>query len=295
VRLVVNATSYGDPPGGAGLRALHLFGALKGHDLLFLLAEDTPADVVPPGAQTRRLPVRASEPFRRWLSLDLPREGDLLFTDHYPALESPPTILTLHDCGRPLRRAVIRRHLARAAAVVAVSETVRRAWGVDAFVVPNGVRVPDRQPPPGEHLLVVDPRKGACPGVRSLGREVREAGRGRAWMAQERLFEEMSGAAAVLVPSKGEGFGMVALEAMALGRPVVVPDLPAFREVLSDFPFSVSGGGGGAAVARALEATPERLAAARGHAQGFSWESAAARLEEVVEAVSRRPASTRGT
>jgi glycosyltransferase involved in cell wall biosynthesis len=117
---------------------------------------------------------------------------------------------------------------------------------------------------------------------------VREAGRGHGWLPQERLFEEMARAAAVLVPTRGEGFGMVALEAMALGRPVVVPDLPAFREVLSDFPFYVGEGGWGAAAARALAAPPERLAAARAHARGFSWERAAARLQEVIERVRSR-------
>jgi hypothetical protein len=284
--LVVNATSYGDPPGGAGLRARHLFGALEGFDLLFLLAEDTPLDLVPPGAETRRLPVRAAAPLRRFLTLRLPRDGDLLLTDHYPALPSPPTILTLHDCGRPLRRAIIRRHLARAAAVVAVSGTVRRAWGVDAHVVPNGVAVPEALPLPGEHLLVVDPAKGRCEGP--FPREVREVGRGRGWIPQARLLEEMARAAAVLVPSRGEGFGMVALEAMALGRPVVVPDLPAFREVLSGFPYYVGEGGWGAAAARALAASPEQLAAARAHARGYTWESAAARLSEVIERVRSR-------
>lgn len=287
MRLAVNATAYGDPPGGAGLRARHLFGALKGFDLLFLLAEDTPLGIVPPGAETRRLPVRAAAPLRRWLSLDLPREGDLLFTDHYPALPHPRTVLTLHDCGRPFRRAIVRRHIRRAAAVVAVSGTVRKAWGIEAFVVPNGVAVPDHVPSTGDHLLVVDPAKGACPGVRSLGRDVREIGRGRAWVAQERLFGEMASAAVVLVPSRGEGFGMVALEAMALRRPVVVPDLPAFREVLLDFPFYARGGGWGAATAEALAAPPEHLAKAREHARGFTWEKAAARLLEVIEAVSR--------
>ncbi|MCK6461244.1 MAG: glycosyltransferase, partial [Planctomycetes bacterium] len=172
---------------------------------------------------------------------------------------------------------------------------VRRAWGVEAFVVPNGVAVPDRLPPPGDHLLVVDPAKGRCPGLRALGREVREAGRGRAWIPQEELFGEMARAAAVLVPSRGEGFGMVALEAMALGRPVVLPDLPAFREVLSGYPFYVGEGGWGAAAALALEAPAERLLAAREHARGFTWERAAGGLSAVIEAVSRRRACTRGT
>jgi glycosyltransferase involved in cell wall biosynthesis len=176
-----------------------------------------------------------------------------------------------------------------------VSGTVRRAWGVEAHVVPNGVAVPDGVPPPGDHLLVVDPAKGRCPGLRALGREVREAGRGRAWIPQGELFAEMARAAAVLVPSRGEGFGMVALEAMALGRPVVVPDLPAFREVLSGFPFYVGEGGWGEAAAAALAATPERLAAGRAHARGFTWERAADGLRAVIEAVSLRRACTRGT
>jgi glycosyltransferase involved in cell wall biosynthesis len=75
---------------------------------------------------------------------------------------------------------------------------------------------------------------------------------------------------------------------MALGRPVVVPDLPAFREVLSGFPYYVGEGGWGAAAARALAASPEHLAAARAHARGYTWESAAARLSEVIERVRSR-------
>ena len=60
MRLLVNATSYGPVPGGAGLRARHLYGALEGHELVFLLAQDTSREVVPPGAETRVLPVRAA-------------------------------------------------------------------------------------------------------------------------------------------------------------------------------------------------------------------------------------------
>jgi hypothetical protein len=295
MRLVVNATAYGDPPGGAGLRARLLFGALRGHEILFLLAEDTPQWLVPPGAEARRLPVRAGAPLRRWLGLRLPREGDLLFTDHYPALPGPPTVVTLHDTGGgALRRALVRRHLARAAAVVAVSETVARAWGVPALVVPNGVASPpDPLPSPGRHLLLVDPRKGAAAARRGArGFELREVGRGRAWLPQEELFREMAAAAAVLVPSRGEGFGMVALEAMALGRPVVVPDLPAFREVLGEHPFYASGGAWGAAIRAALACPAERLAAAREHARRYTWEAAAARVEELIRvlAAGRSPA-----
>jgi hypothetical protein len=244
----------------------------------------------------RRLPVRAGRPLRRWLSLRLPREGDVLFTDHYPAA-AVPTVITLHDRGGgPVRRALVRRHLRRAAAVVAVSETVRRAWGVDAAVVENGVDPPPGPPPPpGPHLLLVDPglpHKGAPlarAAARALGLELREVGRGARWLPHDRLMRELAGAAAVLCPSREEGFGMVALEAMAAGRPVVASDLPAHREVLGDVAFYADPGGFREAVEAALACAPERLARGRERAARFTWEAAARRLEALVAAVSQPP------
>ncbi|MHC4547734.1 MAG: glycosyltransferase [Planctomycetota bacterium] len=305
MRLVINATAYGPAPGGAGVRARHLFGALRGHRLLFLLAEDTPASVVPPGAESRRLPVRAGAPLRRWLTLRLPADGDVVLTDHYPALRSVPTVVTLHDRGGPWwRRALIRRHLRRAAAVVAVSETVRAAWGdAGACVVPNGVAVCDGNgTPPGNHLLCCDPglpHKGVAVArrvARELGLELREVGRGVRWLDHDALLRELAGAAAVLCPSRVEGFGLVPLEAMALGRPVVVSDLPAHREVCGDHVYFAAArepAAWRAATEAALACPAARLAAARAHARAFTWERAAGRLEEVLASV--RPGCTPGT
>lgn len=236
MRLLVNATAYGAEPGGAGIRARELFGALVGHEIVFLLAEDTNPEVVPPGAITRVLPVRAKRRLRRWMNLRLPTDGDVLFTDHYPASDLP-TVITLHDRGGPAwRRAAIRKHLRRAAHVIAVSETVRAAWGVAASVILNGAD-PVAPQPVEDHLLVCDPgvvhkQVGIAREVASkLGLPLREIGRGVGWLPHAEMRREIARARVVLCPASEEGAGMVPVEALASGRPVVVSDIDAHREV----------------------------------------------------------------
>ena len=56
----------------------------------------------------------------------------------------------------------------------------------------------------------------------------------RGFVSESELMEIYLGASVVWLPSRYEGFGMPALEAMALGRPVVASDIPAFREVCGD-------------------------------------------------------------
>ena len=53
----------------------------------------------------------------------------------------------------------------------------------------------------------------------------------------ERLTLLYSGATAVMVPSRAEGFGLPALEAMGLGVPVVCASIPSLREVCADAAF----------------------------------------------------------
>jgi len=236
VRLLVNATAYGSEPGGAGIRARQLFGALEGHEIIFLLAEDSNPEVVPPGVDTRVLPVQAKRRLRRWMNLRLPTDGDVLFTDHYPAAELP-TVITLHDRGGPAwRRAAIKKQLRRASMVIAVTDTVRRAWGVDATVIPNGAE-PVVAPAVKDHLLMCDP--GVAHKQAHIAREVaarlglplREIGRGVAWLPHDEMRREIAQARVVLCPASEEGAGMVPVEALASGRPVVASDIEAHREV----------------------------------------------------------------
>jgi len=295
-RLLVNASAYGDPPGGAGLRARHLFGALEGFDLLFLLAQETPESLVPAGARFHRLSVRASSPLRRFATLRLPEEGDLLFTDHFP-IARIPTVVTAHDTGGAFwRRALIRRNLRRAAAAVAVSGVVRDAYGVPAVVVPNGYDPPAAlpPPPPSPYLLFADPalpHKDAATArraARESGLPLLEVGRGARWLGRAAMDDALAGAAAVLCPSREEGFGMVALEAMALGVPVVASDLPAHREVLGEVAFFAPPGDAGAFCAAAREAlacSRERRERGRERARAFSWRAAAQALTKLIERV----------
>ena len=50
----------------------------------------------------------------------------------------------------------------------------------------------------------------------------------------------LSGARALVFPSLAEGFGLPPLEAAARGVPVIVADLPVFRELLGDYPVYLS-------------------------------------------------------
>lgn len=101
------------------------------------------------------------------------------------------------------------------------------------------------------------------------------------WVSESELEDMYSSAAATVVPSFAEGFGLPVLDAMARGCPVLCSDIPALREVGGNVaayfdPHSVS------SIARVIRETladPAQLAerSRRGVEQAgrFSWDRAA--------------------
>ncbi len=107
------------------------------------------------------------------------------------------------------------------------------------------------------------------------------------------LGDLLARASAVLYPSRLEGFGFPALEALAHGAPVVAGDTPALREVLGEHaewcdPADVD------SIASALERAlapsahePRRRAARRAHAAGYTWEDCAAQHAAIYAEVAQ--------
>lgn len=98
-------------------------------------------------------------------------------------------------------------------------------------------------------------------------------------------------ASVCVVPSLYEGFGLVAVEAMACGRPVVVSDIPSLREIAANGEAALLVPPGDvAALAQAISGlliSPSARSSlslrARSRAESYSWEAAAARYSELID------------
>ena len=131
----------------------------------------------------------------------------------------------------------------------------------------------------GRKLVVVGPPKDE-----TLAAELRRRGAEvRGYVPKDELVRLYQSAAALLFPSRYEGFGLPVVEAMACGTPVVAAPEPALQEVAGDaavFADDLADG-----VRRAL-AERERLSAAGlQRAKAFSWQETARLTADVYRSI----------
>lgn len=243
----------------------------------------------------------------------------------------------LYDVAGPALRRLARRISVRIAVSEAAADVARRRLGGDFEVVPNAVdvsRFADASPAdfgPGTKLLFVgrlDERKGFPVAAEAFARLARDrsrlrlvvAGDGPERHAADRLPEDVRARIAFLgtVPNEdlpaihaacdvfvapnigGESFGIVLVEAMAAGLPVVASEIPGFTEVVHDDVHGLlvppnDAVATAAAVARVLDEplTAARLSeAGRERASAYSWDAVLPRIEAAYGRAADRPPAT---
>ena len=128
----------------------------------------------------------------------------------------------------------------------------------------------------GLPLVLVGPEREPA-----LARELERAGADlRGYVEKNELADLYRGAAALVLPSRYEGFGLPVLEAMASGTPVVASGDPGLREVAGG--AAVHSDGDLAEAVRGALADRDRLVAAGlERAKAFTWEETARRTLDV--------------
>jgi glycosyltransferase involved in cell wall biosynthesis len=235
-------------------------------------------------------------------------------TVHDLSFERDPTVMSIRH--RAIFRRAVPYAARRAARVLTVSERTKRdlveLYGIDPqriVVVPNGV---DPAFGPGEasgdsYLLLVGAvqrRKNplaAADAATELGMRLVVAGPGRdpalvrelerrgadvrGYVSKDELAELYRGAAALVMPSRYEGFGLPVVEAMASGTPVVAAPDAALQEVAGDAAVFVEPEELAEGIRQALASRERLVGAGLQRAAGFSWDETARRTLAVYREV----------
>jgi glycosyltransferase involved in cell wall biosynthesis len=106
---------------------------------------------------------------------------------------------------------------------------------LEAFALARAEGLPHR-------LIIIGGRDNFRSADNAVLRKIDSLGPGAAsftgFVSAEKLMEYLSKAALLAQPSLYEGFGLPPLEAMALGTPALVSDIPVFKEIYGDFPVA---------------------------------------------------------
>lgn len=197
-----------------------------------------------------------------------------------------------------LARWILRRARVVVAASTFLAEEARALGARDVRVIPSGVALPERVGEPAEppHVLFVgrlSPEKGIeefLAATEGLPRVVVGAGpvdvpEAVGFVPPAELGPWYERAAVVCVPSRREGYGVVAREAMAWGRPVVASDVGGLRDASAVFVPPRDVPALRAAIVRLLGDPEERArVGAAGRERAPSFIAAADSLVEAYEA-----------
>jgi glycogen synthase len=171
-----------------------------------------------------------------------------------PMLARVPYVVTLHGSdvalaqrSPRLARAILRRARGVVAVSTALAEEARRLGAADVTVIPNGIEIPpepgaEADPPYVLYAGRLSEEKGIdelVEATRGLPLEVSGDGplRNRVpnalgWTPRREYERLLAGAAVVACPSRREGFGVVAAEAMSYARAVVASDTGGLRDLV---------------------------------------------------------------